>query len=83
MPIYWFRSENGEVVEEFFPVSACPKSIERGGVVFSLAIAPPGPAIVSTESPVRYQQWFHSEKVQEKLRTGEYEILSKSDDANQ
>lgn len=83
LPIYRYQSDDGQVIEEFFPISSYPRSIERDGKVFTLTIATPSPAIMPVESPLRYQQWFHSESVQERLRTGEYQILPKSDDANQ
>ena len=37
---------------------------------------------IETTSPA-YQEWFHSESVQNKLRSGEYEIAPKSHNINQ
>lgn len=50
----------------------CPE--KTAGVSFGIAM--------EVESSPRYQQWFHSESTQAKLKSGEYSILSKSDDAN-
>lgn len=43
----------------------------------------PAAAKMPTESPILHQQYFHSDEVQAKLRSGELEIPSKGSDMAQ
>lgn len=61
--------------------TSCPKCGNKDG---RRLIGAPADRIYTTFKPgnERYQKWFHSEKTQESLKSGENVIASKSDDVN-
>lgn len=83
MPIYVFESADGDQIEETFSVADCPARIMRGGKRYRKIIAPlAGVSMVPTTNSPEYQAWFHSDAVQAKLKSGEFEIVPKSANVN-
>lgn len=83
MPTYLFRSKSGREIEEVHPITNIPDSVKVRGTEYKRVPAITQGFQMPVESSPRYQKWFHSESTQAKLKSGEYEILSKSADANQ
>lgn len=82
MPVYEFEAEDGERIEEVCSIVRIPKTLKKNGKEYRRVFSVPGRPHMGAESSDRYQMWFHSDAVQDKLRTGEYTIASKSDDVN-
>lgn len=83
MPIYIFENSKGERIEEIFPMSDVPSRIRRDGRMYRRVVGGLQAFKMPIESSLRYQQWFHSDAVQAKLKSGEYEIMPKSHEINQ
>lgn len=82
MPIYVFENAQGERIEQMHPISAIPDVVRVGGRRYRRVQAVNHGHSMPVESSARYNAWFHSDSTQAKLRSGEYEILPKSADAN-
>lgn len=82
MPTYVFESHDGERIEETFSVADCPDKLHRGKVYKKIIAPIAGVAMEPTTNSPAYQKWFHSEPVQAKLKSGEYQIASKSSNIN-